>query len=60
MMSAATGFSLMIFFVYAMLCVSTIAVVKRETAGWRWPLFQLGYMTAAAWVGAFVTYQIAA
>ena len=60
MMSAATGFSLMVFFVYAMLCVSTIAVVKRETAGWKWPLFQLGYMTAVAWVGAFLTYQIAA
>lgn len=60
MMSAATGFSLMVFFVYAMLCVSTIAVVKRETAGWKWPIFQLGYMTAVAWIGAWITYQIAA
>ncbi|MCH2101012.1 MAG: ferrous iron transporter B [Planctomycetes bacterium] len=59
LMSAAAGFSLMVFFVYAMLCVSTIAVVRRETASWRWPLFQFGYMTAVAWVGAFVTYQIA-
>lgn len=60
MMSAATGFSLMVFFVYALLCVSTIAVVKRETGGWKWPIFQLGYMFAVAWVGAFITYQIAA
>ena len=60
MMSAATGFSLMVFFVYAMLCVSTIAVVKRETGGWKWPLFKLGYMCGVAWIGAFITYQIAA
>lgn len=60
MMSAATGFSLMVFFVYALLCVSTIAVVKRETGGWKWPICQLGYMFAVAWVGAFITYQIAA
>jgi ferrous iron transport protein B len=60
MMSAATGFSLMVFFVYALLCVSTIAVVKRETSGWKWPIFQLGYMFAVAWIGAFITYQIAA
>jgi ferrous iron transport protein B len=60
MMSAATGFSLMVFFVYALLCVSTIAVVKRETGGWKWPIFQLGYMFAVAWIAAFITYQIAA
>jgi ferrous iron transport protein B len=60
MMSAATGFSLMVFFVYALLCVSTIAVVKRETAGWKWPIFQLGYMFGVAWIAAFITYQIAA
>lgn len=48
---------LMIFFVLAMQCMSTIAVVKRETNGWKWPLFQLGYMTTLAWVVTFVTYQ---
>jgi ferrous iron transport protein B len=37
--------------------MSTVAVVKRETATWRWPLFMLGYLTVVAWVAAFVTYQ---
>jgi ferrous iron transport protein B len=41
--------SLMIFYVFAMQCVSTIAIVKRETGSWKWPLFQLGYMTGTAW-----------
>jgi ferrous iron transport protein B len=34
-----------------------VAVVKRETASWRWPLFMFGYMTALAWMAAFVVYQ---
>jgi ferrous iron transport protein B len=49
--------SLMIFFVIACQCLATVAVVKRETASWRWPLFLFGYMTALAWAAAFVTYQ---
>jgi ferrous iron transport protein B len=48
---------LMVFFVLAMQCISTVAIVRRETNSWRWPLFQLAYMTALAWVGAFVVYQ---
>jgi ferrous iron transport protein B len=48
---------LMVFYVLAMQCLSTVAVVKRETGGWKWPLFQLGYMTALAWLGAFIVYQ---
>jgi ferrous iron transport protein B len=52
-----TGITLMVFYVFAMQCVSTIAVVRRETNSWKWPLFQLAYMTALAWVLAFVTYQ---
>jgi ferrous iron transport protein B len=48
---------LMIFFVLAMQCMSTIAVVKRETNGWKWPLFQFGYMTTLAWVVTFIVYQ---
>jgi ferrous iron transport protein B len=48
---------LMVFFVLAMQCVSTVAIVRRETNSWRWPLFQLAYMTALAWLGAFVVYQ---
>ncbi|NDC75968.1 ferrous iron transport protein B, partial [bacterium] len=50
--------SLMVFYVFAMQCISTIAVVKRETAGWKWPLFQLAYMTGTAWVASFILYQV--
>ena len=52
-----TGLTLMVFYVFALQCVSTVAIVRRETNGWKWPLFQLAYMTALAWVMAFVTYQ---
>ncbi len=49
--------TLMVFYVFAMQCVSTLAVVKRETNSWRWPLFQLGYQTGFAWLICFVIYQ---
>ncbi|MCK6501011.1 MAG: ferrous iron transporter B [Nitrospira sp.] len=52
-----TGVTLMVFYVFALQCVSTIAVVRRETNGWYWPLFQWTYMTALAWALAFITYQ---
>lgn len=52
------GITLMVFYVFAMQCVSTVAVVRRETNSWKWPLFQLAYMTALAWVLALLTYQI--
>ncbi len=55
--SALTGITLMVFYVFAMQCVSTTAVVRRETNGWKWPLFQFAYMTALAWLLAFLTYQ---
>jgi ferrous iron transport protein B len=48
---------LMVFFVLAMQCISTVAIVRRETNSWTWPLFQIAYMTALAWVGAFIVYQ---
>ncbi len=51
-------FTLMVFYVFAMQCVSTVAVVRRETNSWRWPLFQIGYMTGTAWVMCFLVYQI--
>jgi ferrous iron transport protein B len=51
------GISLMIYFVLACQCMSTLAVVRRETNSWRWPLFMLGYMTALAWVASFAVYQ---
>ena len=51
------GLSLMIFFALACQCMSTLAVVKRETGGYRWPLFLFGYMTALAWLTSFAVYQ---
>lgn len=53
----AVGLSLLVFYTFAMQCMSTLAVVKRETKGWKWPLIQLAYMTALAYVSAFVIYQ---
>jgi ferrous iron transport protein B len=47
----------MIFYVFAMQCISTIAVVKRETNGWKWPLFQIAYMTGTAWIACFIVFQ---
>lgn len=49
--------TLMIFFVFAMQCMSTIAVVRRETNSWRWPLFQTAYMTGTAWLACLIFYQ---
>ena len=49
--------SLMVFYVFALQCVSTVAVVRRETNSWKWPFFQWLYMGALAWVLAFITYQ---
>lgn len=49
--------SLMVFYVFALQCVSTIAIVRRETNSWKWPVFQWVYMGVLAWVLAFITYQ---
>jgi ferrous iron transport protein B len=48
----------MVFYVFAMQCVSTVAVVRRETNSWRWPLFQALYMTSLAWVLAWLTHLV--
>ena len=50
--------TLMVFYVFAMQCVSTVVVVRRETNSWRWPLFQIGYMTGTAWVVCFLVFQV--
>lgn len=54
----AVGFSLLVFYTFAMQCMSTLAVVKRETKGWKWPLLQLIYMTGLAYVSALIVYQV--
>jgi ferrous iron transport protein B len=56
--SPLVGFSLMVFFALACQCMSTLAVVRRETAGWRWPAFLFGYMTVLAWVASFTVFQL--
>ena len=54
----ATGISLMVFYVLAMQCMSTLAVVRRETRSWKWPIIQLVYMTGLAWIVSFLVYQL--
>jgi len=54
----ATGFSLMLFYAFAMQCMSTVAVVYRETKTWKWPLIQTAYMTVLAYVASLIAYQI--
>lgn len=54
----ATGVSLMIFYVLAMQCMSTLAVVKRETRSWKWPVIQLLYMTFLAYVMSLLAYNL--
>lgn len=55
----ATGLSVMVFFALCCQCAATLAVMRRETNSWRWPLASFVYMTALAYVGALLTYQIA-
>jgi ferrous iron transport protein B len=56
--TALTGLSLLVFFALACQCMSTLAVVRRETHTWRWPLFMFAYMTALAWGMSFLVYQL--
>jgi ferrous iron transport protein B len=54
----AAGASLMVFYVFAMQCMATLAVVKRETNSWKWPLIQIGFMGALAYFGALITFNL--
>jgi len=54
----ASGISLMLFYAFAMQCMSTLAIVKKETNGWKWPLIQLVAMTLIAYFAALIVYQI--
>ena len=53
-----TALSLMVFYLLAMQCMSTLAVVKRETRGWKWPTVQLAYMTGLAYFMSLLVYHI--
>jgi ferrous iron transport protein B len=54
----ATGISLMVFYLFAMQCMSTLAVTRRETKTWKWPVIQLVYMTTIAYIMSFLFYQL--
>ncbi|MGE0770577.1 MAG: ferrous iron transport protein B [Cyclobacteriaceae bacterium] len=54
----AVGLSLLVFYTFAMQCMSTLAIVKRETKSWRWPLLQLGYMSLLAYLSSLLVYQL--
>ena len=56
--TTATGYSLLIFYLLAMQCMSTLAVVKKETGSWKWPIIQLIYMTGLAYLLSFIAYQL--
>jgi ferrous iron transport protein B len=57
-LSPGGAVALLIFFAFAMQCFSTIAVVRRETGGWKWPAFQFAYMGALAYAGAFLAFHL--
>ncbi len=52
-----SGISLLVFFAFAMQCLSTLSVLRRESGGWGWPAFALVYLTVLAWTASFVVYQ---
>lgn len=54
----ASGISLLLFYAFAMQCMSTVAIVKRETNGWKWPIIQLVFMTAFAYITALIAFQL--
>lgn len=58
LLTPLSGLSLMIFYVFACQCVSTLAVARKETGGWKWPAFMFGYMTLIAYIGALMVFQI--
>lgn len=55
--SPLTCLSILVFYVFALQCASTVAVVRRETNSWRWPIFQFCYMTATAYIAALIVFQ---
>ena len=54
----ASGISLLLFYAFAMQCMSTLAVVKRETNSWKWPAGQLVFMSLFAYIVALIAYQL--
>ena len=59
LLSRASALALLVYFAFAMQCMSTLVVIRRETGSWRWPAFTFVYMTGLGWLGAWVTFLIA-
>jgi ferrous iron transport protein B len=57
-LTLGSAIGLLVFFAFALQCMSTVAVVRRETAGWKWPALQFGYMLLLAYVGAFIAVRV--
>jgi len=57
-LTTGSAIGLLVFFVFALQCMSTVAVMRRETAGWKWPALQFGYMLTLAYVGAFIAARV--
>jgi ferrous iron transport protein B len=58
--TVATALSLLVFYVFAMQCMSTLAVTKRETHSWKWPIVQFVFMSVLAYLSSFIVYQLRA
>ncbi len=58
MFNIPVALSIMVFFALCAQCVSTLAIIRRETNSWRWPIFSFTYMTLLAYFGAMLTFQI--
>ena len=56
--TALTAICVMVYYVFAMQCMSTVAVMRRETNGWKWPVFQFVYMTTLAYIMTFIVYRV--
>ena len=54
----ASGISLLLFYAFAMQCMSTLAIVKRETNSWKWPIYQLVIMSGFAYIVALIAFQV--
>ncbi len=57
-LSLGGAIALLVFFAFALQCMSTMAVVRRETGGWKWPIVQFAYMGVLAWIGAFTAFHL--
>jgi ferrous iron transport protein B len=57
-LTRGSAVGLLVFFAFALQCMSTVAVMRRETAGWKWPILQFSYMLFLGYAGAFIAYRI--